>query len=190
MRNKRRRYWLLLWVLASLAILTGALRWILVPYRIVGSSMAPTLTGEEGGIRPVAGDIVLVNRLAYVFGPCKRWDIVVIRRKEAATSDSLSLENVKRIVGLPGETLSIRDGALHVNGSRVDYPYPHSSLYAVSKEKFGLVPVTLKENEYFLLGDNSYLSADSRRWGPIQREEIQGRVALRLFPLRRFGSVR
>lgn len=152
--------------------------------------MVPTLIGEEVGKKPVPGDIVLVNRLAFAFRECQRWDIVVIRRKDAAPSSSLSSENVKRVVGLPGETISIRNGAVHVNGQPLDYPVPHSSLYAVSKEKFGLAPVTLKESEYFLLGDNSYLSADSRRWGPIHRDELRGRVALLLFPLRRFGFVR
>ena len=180
-------------VLASFVVL----RWIVVPYRILGSSMLPTLVGTELGQQPVDGDIVLVNRLAYLLGRPGRWEVVVIEqpaasrleRSAAGEAGGAPLENVKRIVGLPGETVEIQGGSVRIDGSRIELPPALRGTYIVSKGPFGRGSFTLADDEYFVLGDNSYLSRDSRYWGPVARRAIQGRAILIVFPCRRFGRV-
>ena len=148
--------------------------------------MMPTLVGAEDGNARSTGDIVLVNRLAYSAsssgGPA-RWDVVILRHADGE-------ESVKRVVGLPGETVEIREGALAVNGSRLEPPAHLAGEYIVQKGRFGHAPAVLGEGAYFVLGDSSYVSQDSRRWGPVGREEIEGRVMCIVFPLARAGWVR
>ena len=148
--------------------------------------MMPTLVGAEDGNARSTGDIVLVNRLAYSSGSTggpSRWDVVILRHADGE-------ESVKRLVGLPGETVEIREGALVVNGSRIEPPEHLAGEYIVQKGRFGHTPAPLGEGEYFVLGDSSYVSQDSRRWGPVGREEIEGRVMCIVFPLGRAGWVK
>ena len=188
-RPRRRLRRGLSFVALSLCALWILSRCVVVPYRITGSSMLPTLVGEEPGGR-IRGDVVLVNRLSYLFGRPRRWDIVVVRRGDSG-EDVVDRETVKRIVGLPGETIDIRDGVIHVGGVPVRPPLPASGRYVVSKGPYGHAPVTLRSDEYFLVGDNSYLSRDSRAWGPVHRNHIMGgRVFLVLLPVSRFGRIR
>jgi signal peptidase I len=181
-----------LWrALAFLAVALAAsafvvARWVLVPYRIRGSSMMPTLVGTEDGNARSTGDIVLVNRLAYCAassGGPSRWDVVILRHADGE-------ESVKRVVGLPGETVEIREGALVVNGARIELPAHLAGEYIVEKGRFGHAPAVLGDGEYFVLGDSSYLSQDSRRWGPVGRAKIEGRVMCIVFPLGRAGWVK
>ena len=192
-KGKRILFAAVVLVLASFVVL----RWIVVPYRILGSSMLPTLVGTELGQQPVDGDIVLVNRLAYVLRRPQRWEVVVIEQPAASRPEGsregeaggAPLENVKRIVGLPGETVEIQGGFLHIDGSRIELPPALRGTYIVSKGRFGRGRVSLADDEYFVLGDNSYLSRDSRYWGPVARRAIQGRAILIVFPWSRFGRV-
>ncbi len=175
--------------LLALALVVSAFavaRWVIVPYRVRGGSMMPTLVGAEDGNARSAGDIVLVNRMAYSAGSAgrpSRWDVVILRHADGE-------ESVKRVVGLPGETVEIREGALVVNGARIEPPEHLAGEYIVQKGRFGHAPVALGDDKYFVLGDSSYVSQDSRRWGPVGREDIEGRVMCIVFPLGRAGGVR
>jgi len=176
-------------VIAALVVsVLATLRWVLVPYRIAGPSMSPAL--EDG-------DVVLVNRLAYFFGRPARGEVVIRRpplecsaRQTGGAADGLKPDAVKRIAGLPGETVEIRDGALCACGVPARLRPGLEEPRVVRKGPFGRSPVALGSDEYFLLGDASRISSDSRRWGPARREEIEGRVLLILFPWERFGLVR
>ncbi len=164
----------LVWASFIAAIgLLATLRWVLVPYRVTGPSMEPTLLA--------AGDIVLVNRLAYLRRGPERWDVVVIERE--------GRDNIKRVVALPGETLEIRDGGILVNGSPLDLPVALRARAIVSKEAFGRGPVHLGGSEYFLLGDGGYVSRDSRAWGPIESTDFRGKAVAILWPWARLGAL-
>jgi signal peptidase I len=172
-------------VIAALVVsVLATVRWVLVPYRIDGPSMSPAL--EDG-------DVVLVNRLAYLFGRPARGEVVIRRPpRECSTppADVLKPDAVKRVAGLPGETVEIRDGALCACGVPTRLRPGLEEPRVVRKGPFGRSPVALGSDEYFLLGDASRISSDSRRWGPARREEIEGRVLLVLFPWEHFGLVR
>jgi len=150
------------------------LRWILVPYRIRGASMEPTLRGSL--------DIVLVSRHAYSGSAPRRFDVVAIRR-------SPDHESVKRVVGLPGETVEIRDGKLWINGSAAELPAVLAREPLVSKGAFGRGKVELASGEVFVLGDAGYLSEDSRAWGPVPLTDLEGQIVWRVSPLSRWGKV-
>jgi len=177
--------------LAGAVIIFVVLRWVWVPYRVLGSSMLPTLVGAEAG-RAGAGDVVLVSRLAYVGREPRRWDVVVVCRdgEDGLEAGNSARESVKRVVGLPGESLEIREGRLIVDGKPLDLPGALEGSYIVGKGPHGRGLVGLGQGEYFLLGDNSYYSQDSRQWGPVPRSSIRGRAFWIACPPSRWGPIR
>lgn len=133
---------------------------------IAGQSMAPILTSD---------DVVLVNRLAYKFSRPDRMDIVVFERDDKKA-------NVKRVIGLPGEEVQIIRGIIYIDGRPLE---AEGSLNEVSLAGLAEEPVKLGADEYFLLGDNRNSSEDSRfvNIGNVKREQIIGKVWLKLLPL-------
>ena len=95
---------------------------------------------------------------------------------------------VKRIIGLPGETVQILDGAIYINGEKLDENYGKNSLV---KAGIAAEPLQLGDDEYFVLGDNRLVSKDSRysSVGLVKRKYIEGKVWLRIWPLEEFGKV-
>ena len=140
--------------------------------KVAGQSMAPLLRGD---------DVVLMDRLAYDFGTPERFDVVVFEREDHKS-------NIKRVIGLPGEVVQITDGVIYIDGQRLEAEngLDTSVLAGVAEN-----PVTLGEDEYFLLGDNRDGSEDSRfvNMGKIKRDQIQGKIWLRLMPLLDIGLI-
>lgn len=153
------------------------------PYRIPSPSMEPTLHCAK----PVAfcqgrfNDRVIANRLAYRFADPKREQIVVFEAPTAAKrcgpGDGGSTF-VKRIIGLPGERVSERDGVVFVNGRRLVEPYVDAGLRG--RETASWPRVT--RGHYFVLGDNRTHSCDSRTWGTVPRGNLIGPVTLTYWP--------
>ena len=153
------------------------------PYRIPSPSMEPTLHCAK----PVAfcqgrfNDRVIANRLAYRFADPKRGQIVVFEAPAAAKrcgpGDGGSTF-VKRIIGLPGERVSERDGVVFVNGRRLVEPYVDAALRG--RETASWPRVT--RGHYFVLGDNRTHSCDSRTWGTVPRSNLIGPVTLTYWP--------
>lgn len=137
-----------------------------------GQSMYPLLS---------SGDIVLMNRLTYEIGKPDRMDVVVFEREDQKT-------NVKRVVGIPGDEIQIRDGELYVNQEKVSLPDDRK----ISLSGLAENPIRLEEKEYFLLGDNPDSSEDSRfaNIGNVREDQIIGKVWLRLFPLIHISLIR
>ena len=156
-------------------ILVVAFAWFTVymfgtEVKIAGNSMAPALE---------SGDVVLMNRLPGVlFGP-GRFDLVVFEREDKKT-------NVKRVIGLPGETVQITAGYVFIDGQPLK---AENGLSQVSLAGLAEHPITLGKDEYFLLGDNRDTSEDSRfiNIGNVKREQIKGTVWIRILPVIRFG---
>ena len=140
--------------------------------KIAGQSMAPELSPDS---------VVLMNRLAYDFGNPVRFDVVVFQREDRKS-------NVKRVIGLPGETIQIKGGSIYINGELLE---AREELSRVSLAGLAENPIRLEEDEYFLLGDNRDSSEDSRfaNIGNVKREQISGKVWMRILPLIDIGLV-
>ena len=177
--------WALTITLAIVAVLIFQAE-VAKPYRIPSPSMEPTLHCAK----PVSGclsrvaDRVIANRLAYRFHGPRRRDIVVFKasaRVEAACGKGGTY--IKRIVGLPGERLSMRKGVVFVNGVRLVEPY----LRAKYRGRESAEWPRITRDSYFVLGDNRTMSCDSRLWGPIRRDDIIGRADAIYWPPNRAG---
>lgn len=137
---------------------------------IAERSMLPLLTQDSW---------FLVNKYAYHFTAPKRGDIVVVRWGMVEDITHLEAERyVKRIVVLPGETLQIRNGRLFINDHELREPYVNDGTYP------DLGPVTLGPSMYFVMGDNRSESLDSRHFGPVTKDRIEGKIdPTKWFPL-------
>lgn len=137
-------------------------------FRIPSESMSPTLK---------VGDSVLAAKFAYRFSEPERGDLAVFDGPEGTT--------IKRVVGLPGDTVAVRDGVLVVNGDAKREPYVDYEL--TDSSFFG--PERVPEGHVFVMGDNRSNSLDSRSFGPVPEEDLTGKVVLRLAPLGRIGTL-
>ena len=142
---------------------------------VSGESMENTLDN---------GDQLIVDKITYRFQDPERFDIIVFpfHYKE-------NTYYIKRIIGLPGETVQIADGTIYINGEVLEEAYGRE---VMQDPGIAAEPITLGEDEYFVLGDNRNQSSDSRdpSVGLIHRDEIIGRAWLRIWPLDSFGILK
>ena len=129
------------------------------------------------------GDRVLVNKLSYQFGDIDRGDIVVFHKPDGAGESDVD-DFIKRVVGLPGETLRAVDGVVYIDGRPLEEPYLADG--TVTNQ---LTEITVPEGHVFVMGDNRSLSRDSRFFGPIPMDSIVGEAFVRLWPLGSFGGL-
>jgi signal peptidase I len=157
------------------------------PYKIPSSSMEPTLhCGRPAdGCRSRVSDRVIANRIVYRFHAPERGDIIVFKAPASvAAACDAGGTLVKRIVGLPGELVSMENGHVLINGVRLGEPYLAP---AFRGSESGEWPRSSRSG-YFVLGDNRAMSCDSRRWGVVPRENIIGRADIRYWPPDRIGD--
>lgn len=146
--------------------------YIAEPYLVDGRSMDPTFA---------TGDYLIVDKLSYELGTPQR-NTVVVFKYPIDTSKTF----IKRIIGLPGETIVIKDDVVTIkntenpNGFVVDSPY-------VTHHSAGSYEKTLGPDEYYVLGDNRAESFDSRYWGPVPKKDLLGKPVLRLLPVTEIG---
>ncbi|MEK7513232.1 MAG: signal peptidase I [Patescibacteria group bacterium] len=137
------------------------------PFLVSGASMEPTFQN---------GNYLLIDELVYRFREPERGEVVVFKYP----GDHRSFY-IKRIIGLPGERVVVKNGTVAVDdGSGVQ---PLGESYLMGVRVTGETDVTLGEHEYFVMGDNRNFSYDSRNWGPLRRAEIVGMVRFRLWPV-------
>ncbi|MBD2848365.1 signal peptidase I [Paenibacillus sp. IB182496] len=136
---------------------------------VEGSSMEPTLEEREW---------LFVNKIVYFVGHPKRGDIVITKDPEHGIGRKEYL--VKRVIGVPGDTIAVRDGRLYRNGEPVDEPYTNTWI-----EDPDFAPVEVEPGTYFVMGDNrrSRASRDSRAFGTVPEDLIRGRADVILWPL-------
>lgn len=145
---------------------------VISPFVVDGESMHPTFENL---------DYLIVDEIVYIFNAPARGDVVVFRYP-----GNPSIFYIKRIIGLPGETVSINHGIptiTTVDGAKLTLAEP----YIVNEDATYTKDVLLNPGEYFVMGDNRPNSSDSRVWGPLPRKHIIGRVDLRLLPLSQSG---
>ena len=176
------------WVV-TIAIAVAAVlvikEWVVNPYRIPSSSMEPTLHCAAPGVGCQAGasDRVLANRFIYRFRDPERGDIVVFETPEEAVERcGAGGTFVKRLIGLPGDTIAQRSGSLRVNGAPLEESYVNGGPAGPDFPER-----TLGADEYFMMGDNRGQSCDSRQWGPVSREDLIGPVFAVYWPPTRLG---
>lgn len=144
-----------------------------IPRSLVdGHSMEPTFHGE---------DRLVVSRVHYLLGEPQRGDILVFNSLEA---DRVML--IKRVIGLPGETVEMRGQAIYINGEALDESYIKEPcrINRCSDDTWELAA-----GEYFMMGDNRNNSRDSRRFGPVPLNKIVGQVVFRYWPLASAGTI-
>lgn len=166
-------------VLAVFALLLfGIPRYIMERVIVDGPSMENTLQD---------GDNILVEKISRYFGALQRFDIIVFYPNESAKGNN-GRYYIKRIIGLPGETVQIADGVILINGEPLDESYGATEM---GQSGIAAEPVTLGTKEYFVLGDNRAISKDSRSpdVGIVPLSRIAGRLMLRVFPFDQFGTV-
>jgi signal peptidase I len=177
--------------------------YIFQPFSIKGSSMEPNFHD---------GEYLIVNEFTYNFSSPARGDVVVFRHPEPACTDFIAKgylqrkffadnpglggpcnDYIKRVIGLPGETVTVKDGKVMIkndknpNGFQLDEKYLAAGIPTLGNQS-----VTLEKNEYYVIGDNRNpnASSDSREWGPLPRENIVGKAFTILLPFNRFQVVK
>ena len=188
------------WVLVvggslGFAILIQA--FVFQPFRIPSGSMYPSLKN---------GDRIVVNKLSYDVHDVHRGDVVVFTRPRCNTSGSPTWANcalvgdfddlVKRVVGLPGDKLSIADSHVYVDGRALTEPYVRKGAVTLAQPPFGCAfsgtaarPFVVPKDMVFVMGDNRDNSLDSRCFGPIPESTIVGRAFVKIWPFNRFGGL-
>jgi len=162
-------------ILAAAVLAAFLLRaFVVQPYFIPSASMEPTL---------MVGDKVLVNKLAYDFHSIHRGDVVVFKRPPHDYSANIT-DLIKRVIGLPGDSISANGGSVDINGHPLKEPWLPKG---VTTSNFG--PVTIPAGEYFVMGDNRGDSDDSRDIGPISKNLIVGRAFVIVWPLSQLGTL-
>ncbi len=156
------------------------------PYRIPSSSMEPTLHCARPGADCEArlSDRVLANRFIYHFRSPRRGEIIVFNTPTAAAQAACNASGtfVKRLIGLPGETVTERNGTIFIDGKRLKEPYVKPDR---RDHQSGSWPVP--KGHYFFMGDNRQQSCDSRRWGSVPRKSLIGEVFMTYWPPNRIA---
>jgi signal peptidase I len=178
------------WALTLSLAIVGILAFqaeIAKPYRIPSASMEPTLHCAQptAGCRGRHSDRVIANRLVYRFQEPARGEIVVFDAPAAVQAACPAGGTfIKRIVGLPGEVVSMRNGHVYIDGVELREPYLTTAYRGHETGRWPRVPA----GSYFMLGDNRAMSCDSRRWGVLRRDDIIGRAEVRYWPPDRVGD--
>jgi signal peptidase I len=153
----------------ALAIVIPVRAYIAQPFVVSGASMDPTFE---------TGEYLIVDELSYRFNEPSRGQVIIFKFPRDPKTFF-----IKRIIGLPGETVDVRQGKVTVidkDSKTINLEEPYVNISHMVSDTF---IVTLGENEYFVMGDNRAQSSDSRSWGPLERKFIVGRPIVRLLPI-------
>lgn len=147
------------------------------PFVVEGQSMEPNFYDKE---------YILVNRMSYRVGDIQRGDVVVFQ-----APNNPQYDYIKRVIGLPSETIKVKDQKIYVNDELIEENYINNAetqSFLEGKRNFNL-EVTLDDNEYFVLGDNRDHSSDSREWGTLPKGNIVGKAWFTVYPWNIFGFI-
>jgi signal peptidase I len=163
---------IIFFIVLAIIIIVPIRLFVAQPFIVDGESMHPTFENA---------DYLIVDELTYHFELPQRGDVIVFRYP-----GNTKIFYIKRIIGLPGETVHINSGAVSItktDGTNITLTEP----YAVVQDATYTFNATLGSDEYFVMGDNRPESSDSRVWGPLPTKDIVGRVFIRLLPPGKFG---
>ncbi|XHU95704.1 MAG: signal peptidase I [cyanobacterium endosymbiont of Rhopalodia inflata] len=159
--------------IATAAILAFGIRAFVAEARYIpSSSMEPTLQ---------VNDRLIIEKVSYHFQEPKRGDVVVFNPTKALQEKDFRDAFIKRVIGLPGETIEVKTGKVYVDGQAIKEKY-------ISEDpNYDYGPVTVPERQYLVLGDNRNNSYDSHYWGHVPKEKIIGKAFVRFWPFNRLG---
>ena len=168
--------WSWIWSFIVAFIIVGGVYFFLGrPFTVSGASMYPTLHNGDRMVLSKVGDI-------------HRFDVVILKAPDE------NVEYIKRVIGMPGDTIEMKSGVLYINGKKVDQPFINTEALAkqtVFMDDFTLESLTgeskVPEGKYFVLGDNRGVSKDSRMIGFIDRSAIEGKAVFTIWPFGRIG---
>ncbi|HHW66804.1 MAG: signal peptidase [Epulopiscium sp.] len=158
-------------ILIAIIIALFIRQFVLAHTIIPSGSMIPTIQ---------INDHIIVNKLTYRFTEPKRGDIVVFHE---------DIDLIKRVIGLPGEEIDLRDGKVYIDGKVLEEDYLNEPMNTNIKGVLEY-PFKIPENCYFVMGDNRNVSQDSRYIGPISKDKIFAKAGLRIWPLKSFGFLK
>ena len=169
--------WSWIWSFIVAFIIVGGVYFFLGrPFTVSGASMYPTLHNGDRMVLSKVGDI-------------HRFDVVILKAPDE------NVEYIKRVIGMPGDTVEMKSGVLYINGKKVDQPFINTEALAkqtVFMDDFTLESLTgeskVPEGKYFVLGDNRGVSKDSRMIGFIDRSAIEGKAVFTIWPFGRIGG--
>jgi len=147
---------------------------IFQPFLVKGSSMEPNFHN---------GDYLIIDEFSYRMRSPERGEVIVFKYPE-----NPSQKYIKRIIGLPGETIEVKEGKIRITGPQDDFVL-NEDVYLSGVETFGVDTLKLATDEYFVLGDNREHSSDSRYWGSVPRANLIGRVWWRAIPGTLFTTI-
>lgn len=169
--------WSWIWSFIVAFIIVGAVYIFLGrPFTVSGASMYPTLHN---------GDRMILSKI----GDINRFDVVVLKAPDE------NVEYIKRVIGMPGDTLEMKQGVLYINGKKIEQPFINTE--ALQKQTVFIDDFTLQsltgetkipEGKYFVMGDNRGVSRDSRMIGLIDRKAIEGKAVFTIWPMNQFGG--
>jgi len=181
-------------IVIAVAVVLAVKAWVVNPYRIPSPSMEPTLhcARPEPGCEGDHSDRVVANRFIYHFRDPRRGEIIVFHAPKAATAACIGGIFVKRLIGLPGDVWSERDGYTYIDGKQLSEPYVHADRRDTQTKTLRDIPPTgtltrIPKDMYLMEGDNRAHSCDSRVWGLVPRSAIIGKVFFTYWPLGRIG---
>lgn len=162
-----------IWVIAAVIILRV---FFIQAFKIPSTSMVPTLK---------VGDRLLANKIIYKIRKPERGEVIIFRYPK-----NTSIDFVKRLIGLPGETVFINNGHVYINGVKLKKPLSITKRYYYSMGKYGVdKPFLVPKNSYFVLGDNSFVSKDSRFFGVVPQKDLIGKAWFIYWPPWRMGVI-
>jgi len=156
-------------VVIALIIVLPVRYFLFQPFIVKGDSMIPNFH---------SGDYLIVDEISYKLAGIHRGDVVVLKYPLDTTQ-----RFIKRVIGLPGETVAVKDGKVTITKDGKDIALKENQYLPSALATDGEVLIILKPDQYFVMGDNRPFSYDSRRWGVLPKEDIVGRAIFRLFPV-------
>jgi len=162
-------------VIIALLIVVPIRYFVFQPFFVRGQSMEPNF---------YQGDYLIIDELSYQFRAPQRGEVIVFKYPQDP-----SQRYIKRIIGLPGEIITIQGGKVFISQDGVNQPLEEIGYLLQVVQTSGDMQTILNKEEYFVLGDNRSLSADSRRWGALPEENIIGRVFLRAWPFAALAKI-
>ena len=167
-----KKFWSSAWevlevVLISVVTVFIIRNFLAQPFLVSGASMEPNFSH---------GNYLIIDEVTYRFREPERGEVIVFRYPK-----DRSVYFIKRIIGLPGERVVVKNSAVNV--------YQNGEKVLTESGTSGSTEITLGENKYFVLGDNRYNSFDSRNWGPVEKKDIIGIARLRVLPLNEFELI-
>ena len=168
--GKEIRIWLREFFFAGLTAILMVV-FVVQPVKVEGTSMEPRLNSQ---------DRIFVNKIVYSFFQISRGDIVVFWYPK-----NVAKSFIKRVIGLPGETVEIRSGVVFVDGRELVEPYIPSEYFDFKS----FAPKVISDENYFVLGDHRNSSNDSRIWGLVPKQNVFGEAVFRYWPLSHLGLI-